>query len=73
MLCPTREMLAASSAWGNDVFWYFFIATPIRSVNMEDMAYWGAFHGAEVPFVFGDQSCDAGMRPVPFFFLFCAN
>ena len=55
MLCPTREMLAASSAWGNDVFWYFFIATPIRSVNMEDMAYWGAFHGAEVPFVFGDQ------------------
>jgi carboxylesterase type B len=55
MLCPTREMLAASSAWGNDVFWYFFVATPIRSVNMEGIQYYGAFHGAEVPFVFGDQ------------------
>ena len=63
MLCPTREMLTASSALNNNVFWYFFIATPIRSVNMQGIEYYGAFHGAEVPFVFGDQfelSSDGG-------------
>ena len=55
MVCPTREMLSASAALGNSVFWYFFVATPIHSVNMEDLEYYGSFHGAEVPFVFGDQ------------------
>lgn len=51
ILCRTREILLTSS----QAFWYEFRATPIYSVNMFDLAYMGAFHGAEVPFVFGDD------------------
>ncbi len=53
ILCPAREMLAAGGRPGS-AYWYFFTATPIHSVNMDDLQYMGAFHGAEVPFVFGD-------------------
>ena len=53
ILCPAREMLAARGH-PSSAYWYFFTATPIFSVNMGDLQYMGAFHGAEVPFVFGD-------------------
>ena len=55
ILCRSREMLAAAGSLGNPVFWYFFTATPIWSANWPagSMPYVGAFHGAEVPFVFG--------------------
>ena len=53
ILCPAREMLAAGGRPGS-AYWYFFTATPIHSVNMDDLQYMGAFHGAEVPFAFGD-------------------
>ena len=56
ILCRSREMLATASALGNQVYWYFFTATPIYSANWPagSMPYEGAFHGSEVPFVFGD-------------------
>mmetsp|Transcript_131556 Transcript_131556/g.409009 ORF Transcript_131556/g.409009 Transcript_131556/m.409009 type:complete len:573 (+) Transcript_131556:3-1721(+) len=53
ILCRTRELLRAAhgGAW-----WYYFTATPLSSVNERkaQLPYLGAFHGAEVPFVFGD-------------------
>jgi para-nitrobenzyl esterase len=56
ILCRSREMLAAAGSLGNPVYWYFFTATPIWSANWPagSMPFVGAFHGAEVPFVFGD-------------------
>ena len=53
ILCRTRELLKAAQKRGNSAWWYYFTATPIFSQNMPDLAYEGAFHGAEVPFVFG--------------------
>ena len=40
------------------MYWYQFVATPIYSANMGGpslLRFMGSFHGAEVPFVFGDQ------------------
>ena len=55
--CRVREMLRATQRNGARAWMYTFRATPIYSKNMGDSAelvYMGAFHGAEVPFVFGD-------------------
>lgn len=56
ILCRTRELLRASQSNGGMSWWYYFTATPIRSVNEDsrDLPYMGAFHGADVPFVWGD-------------------
>jgi len=55
IMCRTRQLLQAHHE-GNQGWWYFFTATPIFTINegVEDLPYMGAFHGAEVPFVFGD-------------------
>jgi len=53
ILCRTREMLRAAQKLGSAGYWYYFVATPIKSYNMGDIPSMGAFHGAEVPFVFG--------------------
>jgi carboxylesterase type B len=55
ILCRSRELLNSAAANKGKAFWYYFTATPITSANMEGLQYYGAFHGAEVPFVFGDQ------------------
>lgn len=55
ILCRTRELLQSARGRGNRAWWYQFIATPIFSVNSDDLQYLGAFHGAELPFVFGDD------------------
>merc|ERR1719355_493062 len=55
ILCRTRELLRQASKKGNAAWWYYFTHTPIYSINMGDLRYYGAFHGAEVPFVWGDQ------------------
>ena len=56
IMCPSRGLLDTAAKLGqNNTYWYQFVATPIYSINMDDLPYMGAFHGAEVPFVFGDQ------------------
>eukprot|EP00041_Stephanoeca_diplocostata_P008658 m.128204 g.128204 ORF g.128204 m.128204 type:complete len:142 (+) comp17424_c1_seq1:84-509(+) len=50
-----RELLKATVKNGLNAYWYLFTATPIASYNMPDIPTMGSFHGAEVPFVFGDQ------------------
>jgi len=56
ILCRTRELLRAGEKQGSKVWWYYFTATPIYTVNSpsDTLKYLGAFHGADVPFVFGD-------------------
>ena len=56
ILCRARDLLAAARKQGAPAWWYLFTATPIASVNVPsaDLRQIGAFHGAEVPFVFGD-------------------
>lgn len=53
ILCRTRDMLMLAKQ--QPAFWYEFRATPMHSANVPDtlLPYYGAFHGAEVPFVFG--------------------
>eukprot|EP00933_Yihiella_yeosuensis_P064970 TRINITY_DN68548_c0_g1_i1.p1 TRINITY_DN68548_c0_g1~~TRINITY_DN68548_c0_g1_i1.p1 ORF type:complete len:671 (-),score=108.86 TRINITY_DN68548_c0_g1_i1:25-2037(-) len=48
--CPTTELAAALKG---RTYRYLFRHTPIYSQNVDDTSTWGAFHGAEVPFVFG--------------------
>jgi len=38
---------------GSSVFHYYFTHTPTVSLNMQNLEMYGAFHGSEVPFVFG--------------------
>jgi len=54
--CRTRDLLQISRGKGQKAWWYHFTATPISTLNEDnsDLPYMGAFHGAEVPFVFGD-------------------
>jgi len=56
ILCRARELLKAAQGKGKNskVWWYYFTHTPNRSINMDDLRYEGAFHGSEVPFVWGD-------------------
>eukprot|EP00038_Savillea_parva_P024237 m.43432 g.43432 ORF g.43432 m.43432 type:complete len:1080 (-) comp6406_c0_seq1:140-3379(-) len=52
--CPIEEVLAQVQA---GAYMYYFTVTPTTSVNVPNPAYLpkiGAFHGAEVPFVFND-------------------
>ena len=53
-MCRVRDLLKQAEAQGSNAWWYLFTATPLYSVNMGEIATMGAFHGAEVPFVFGD-------------------
>lgn len=55
ILCRARELLRVAAQGGGRVWWYRFEATPVFSLNFPRQAlpYYGAFHGAEVPFVFG--------------------
>eukprot|EP00039_Didymoeca_costata_P011207 m.156348 g.156348 ORF g.156348 m.156348 type:complete len:658 (-) comp15098_c0_seq14:72-2045(-) len=57
ILCRVRDMLNQVSSAGLSAHWYLFKATPIFSVNVSprSMPHVGSFHGAEVPFVFGDS------------------
>ena len=52
--CRVRAMAATLSAKGHAVYTYYFAHAPVYSENYEHIEYLGAFHGAEVPFVFGD-------------------
>lgn len=53
--CRVRQAAQALQRSGHRVYTYLFAHTPSFSENYEDLPYLGAFHGAEVPFVFGDQ------------------
>ena len=54
--CRARELLYAARRAGSDQFRYLFTVQPNVSVNWPPgtLEYEGAFHGAEVPFVFND-------------------
>jgi len=56
IMCRTRDVLQTAFANGDKAYWYYFTVTPTASINEDprDLKYMGAFHGAEVPFVFGD-------------------
>eukprot|EP01052_Picozoa_sp_SAG31_P003645 SAG31_NODE_143_length_22627_cov_14.541347_2_plen_599_part_00 len=55
MWCPARSAATALSKAGHTVFLYDFVHQPAVSVNWPTGTNnLGAFHGAEVPFVFGD-------------------
>merc|ERR1719174_407791 len=56
--CPSYNLAHQLSRAGHPVFAYSFAITPNSSVNMDQAELYadGAFHGAEVPFVFGDPS-----------------
>ena len=52
ILCRVRDLLRRG---GERAYWYEFRVVPSYSVNDgSDMRFLGSFHGAEVPFVFGD-------------------
>ena len=55
--CRSRELLIAAATARSSAWRYLFKIAPRRSVNWPatSLIYEGAFHGAEVPFVFGDQ------------------
>ena len=55
ILCRAKAMLMvnATSSSKNNRWLYYFTHTPAVSLNMGNLKYYGAFHGAEVPFVFG--------------------
>ena len=59
ILCPVQRVLeAANRSRTNRRIWsYYFTRTPSYSVNVPNasLAAIGAFHGADVPFVFGDR------------------
>jgi len=52
IMCPTRKL---ASQVHSSTYVYRFDVTPTYSVNFPDTSVVGAFHGAEVPFVFGDK------------------
>eukprot|EP01048_Picozoa_sp_COSAG05_P018122 COSAG05_NODE_2592_length_2862_cov_1.937749_1_plen_771_part_00 len=55
MRCPTRAAARALAEQGHPVFLYNFVHQPAESVNWPSGTQnLGAFHGAEVPFVFHD-------------------
>ncbi|CAK0879587.1 unnamed protein product [Prorocentrum cordatum] len=51
--CPTNSLAAARDSSGRS-FVYEFRLTPNYTENFGDTSVMGAFHGAEIPFVFGD-------------------
>jgi len=50
--CPALRLAERA---GGAAFVYLFAVTPNTSVNFGNTSVMGAFHGAEVPFVFGDD------------------
>jgi carboxylesterase type B len=55
MWCPLRSAVEALASQGHDVYLYDFVHAPAVSVNWPSGTHGlGAFHGAEVPYVFGD-------------------
>jgi carboxylesterase type B len=52
--CRVRQASHALARRGHRVWEYQFRATPTFSLNYLNISELGAFHGAEVPFVFGD-------------------
>merc|ERR1719253_1989023 len=68
ILCPTRELLneVHKKPGSGQAWWYFFTHAPKCSINEDpdQLPYEGAFHGAEVPYVFGDpfELCSDGER-----------
>ncbi len=54
--CRVRQAARAlsKSSSASSLYLYFFTHTPKYSANYERTSELGAFHGAEVPFVFGD-------------------
>ena len=55
MWCPARSAATALQKAGHTVYLYDFVHGPAVSVNWPSGTHnLGAFHGAEVPFVFGD-------------------
>ena len=52
--CKVRQASHALAQRGHLVHEYLFTATPTFSLNYQDLPSLGAFHGAEVPFAFGD-------------------
>lgn len=53
--CRVRQMAASLRHRKHRVFSYYFTHQPNTSVNYDDLQTLGAFHGAEVPFAFGDD------------------
>ena len=53
--CKVRQASHALAQRGHLVHEYLFTATPTFSLNYHDLPSLGAFHGAEVPFAFGDE------------------
>lgn len=49
--CPTRLLANMMTEQGGTVYLYHFIKPPQEEGMMKD---WGAFHGAELPFIFGN-------------------
>ena len=52
--CPTRSFLQAVSAHV-ETRAYLFAEAPDRLQDYDEYAHWGAYHSAELPFVFGTQ------------------
>jgi len=57
IICRTRDLMirAFNETAKVNAWWYYFTITPLFSENMPDLPSMGAFHGSEIPFVFGDQ------------------
>ena len=52
--CRVRAAATVFANLGHAVYTYYFTHTPLYSENYSELPTLGAFHGAEVPFVFGD-------------------
>jgi hypothetical protein len=53
--CPTRRAARLKQVdRKQNTFMYYFNHTPYYSANQKDTPLYGAFHGSEVPFVWGD-------------------
>jgi len=52
--CKVRQTAKVLAKRRHRTFEYFFTATPRFSLNYDNIPTLGAFHGAEVPFAFGD-------------------
>jgi para-nitrobenzyl esterase len=58
-LCPTRELARTATAHGQPVYLYQFTYAPVRTFSAF-MGLTGAYHAAELPFVFG--ATQGGLR-----------
>ena len=55
IFCRARQLSLALAAAGHQAYEYYFGHTPTASLNYPLLPTLGAFHGSEVPFVFGDR------------------